>query len=181
MYPGNHYDYLAVYNMSNSTMTGMDYILPVNYNEGLDENRYINLSCFNYKKGEDLSQYITDCTNRTSPSRFKDGGIWRNVCQGIWILKDVNVKYVHKSNMCTYGGNPLYQVILTYDDCFTYKDMIMNLSFDTLHAENGIYQNSQGYYPDEIKVKENNQILTTKNLKNYEKIIYPRSCYRSIR
>ncbi len=134
---GIHFDYLLVWNASNNTAGGCydSYVLPYEY-EGLPANaynymQYTNYSCFNYKEGENYSNYIVDCTNRTSPGRYLDPKTgsemdWEDSPYGVgaYILVNANIYSCHQSTMCRYGGVPVSQVLITYDQVYTPLQLI---------------------------------------------------------
>lgn len=129
---GTHFDYLLVWNASNNIAGGCydSYVLPYecedlpggtyNYME------YTNYSCFNYKAGENYSKYIVDCANRTSPGRYLDPFTgnemdWEDspYGTGVYILTNATIYSCHQSTMCTYGGVPVSQVLIVYDQAYT--------------------------------------------------------------
>jgi len=132
-----HFDYLAIWNCSTDKSTTYSYVLPAGYEYdndrkitwyGFQADWYINLSCFNKKTGEDLSQYIVDCTTREAPGRFKTNKSWKYTDTGLYILKNATIKYVHLSELCTYGSSGLYQTIIEYEDVFTPVELAMDTS-----------------------------------------------------
>ena len=138
--PGTHFDYLLVSNMSNNTAAGCydSYVLPYEYEEMLGGThnymQYTNYSCFNYKEGEDYSQYMVNCTNRTAPGRYKDPTTGREYDWedspygvGVYILTNANIYSCHQSTMCTYGGVPVSQVLITYDQAYTPIQLLESL------------------------------------------------------
>ena len=137
---GTHFDYLLVWNASDNTAGGCydSYVLPYEYEElpGGHYNymKYTNYSCFNYKANEDYSKHIVDCTNRTSPGRYLDPKTGREMDwedspygMGVYILTNANIYSCHQSTMCTYGGVPVSQVLITYDKAYTPLQFIESL------------------------------------------------------
>lgn len=142
--------YLVVYNCSDNTGGGCwdSYVLPCAEKQQYDKDiiyyrhavygenissaiQYLNLSCFLYEENKDYSQYVVNCTNRTSPGEYKkpgqDNGLnWEDAPYGVgvYILKNVEIQSWHNTTT-TYGGTPLSQTVLTYEAVYTPYDLLM--------------------------------------------------------
>ena len=136
---GTTYEYLAVKNCSNNTAGGCydSYVLCVDSKDAIPEltslvdtrqqNVYYNLSCFPRSMNVKYEDYVRDLTNRTSPGMFNNGSDWEDHDMGTYFLKNAKVEIVHKSKMCTYGGWPLTQIIISYDYAYSISELAQEL------------------------------------------------------
>lgn len=140
---GNHWDYLVVYNASCSKGENYSYVLPViktnnpqktdnlKWNEqmfyeannlpnpwGYDytfSDYPINLSCWDYQEGEDVTQYRMACMNRTTNGRYNGLGQWCHCYNtGFYILENARVVDVY--SVASLNSYP--QVIIQYDHAY---------------------------------------------------------------
>lgn len=130
---GYKFDYLAVWNASNNTAACYgSYILSASSlnssmaSTGIDD--LLNLSCYPSNKGYSYNDFVANCANRTSPSKYIDGRDWVDVQMGYHILINATVKYVNTTTT-TYGGNPIKQIIIEYEDVKTPTQLLSNRQY----------------------------------------------------
>lgn len=132
---GEKIEYLAVYNCSNNTSGGCynSYVLGALTNGHFIADDYLNLSCVKRDKNTKYSDYIVNCTNRTSPGSYYNTD-WENTEMGTYILTNVEIHYVNPC-LTWYGNHQLTQIVLSYEDAYSLIEFILPkpqyLTFDT--------------------------------------------------